>query len=234
MEKQKFTLIELLVVIAIIAILAAILLPALNSARNRGRDAVCKSQLKQINTATLMYCQDNDDWIPPAITQNWAMLGWQYLIEPYVASSSTQNERYVGTRNGVFLCPAEYRLIDYNNPAGTFKYSHYAINAYLSGRKDWGGSVGKVRKLNEVREPSKAVYILDNDVTDNQSIQYTSHGSYRHGGNARTSLTSPINDSDWLNVLYIGGNVDSRRYATFNSWIYLCEGFDYNKGTDAP
>ena len=55
---KKFTLIELLVVIAIIAILAAILLPALNSARERGRSAACISNLKQLGTSLNMYLQD--------------------------------------------------------------------------------------------------------------------------------------------------------------------------------
>ncbi len=58
--KGNFTLIELLVVIAIIAILAAILLPALNSARERGRAASCVNNLKQLSTATSMYIGDHE------------------------------------------------------------------------------------------------------------------------------------------------------------------------------
>ena len=69
--KKHFTLIELLVVIAIIAILAAILLPALNSARERGRSADCISRYKQLFIGLSAYSDNNDDWIIKHSDSSW-------------------------------------------------------------------------------------------------------------------------------------------------------------------
>ena len=63
-SKKCFTLIELLVVIAIIAILAAMLMPALQQARERGRSASCLNQMKQIGSATMMYTNDFKNYYP--------------------------------------------------------------------------------------------------------------------------------------------------------------------------
>ena len=65
MRKRQFTLIELLVVIAIIAILAAMLMPALQSARERAKFTTCTNQLKTLGQVFMFYAQDNGDYYPP-------------------------------------------------------------------------------------------------------------------------------------------------------------------------
>ena len=240
MKKTTFTLIELLVVIAIIAILAAMLLPALSAARLRAKDSACKSQLKQMGTSSLLYCDDNNEWIPLANgSTNYAAYGWQYLIAPYMTGLQTKNatDDLLASRSHLFLCPGEPRPINYSShtTGKDFKWSHYTINCYLSGKKSFADkNAGKVRTLGEIQDASKAIYLLDNENTGENGIIYSSYASFRHSGNSRTDLTIIPQDSDVTNVLYIGGNVESRTYASIKAWNYMVVGFDYTKGADAP
>ena len=74
--RKEFTLIELFVVIAIIAILASMLLPALNSAKEKARTIQCASNLRQIGSMFILYMNDSDSFVPPAYTNTHTKNGW--------------------------------------------------------------------------------------------------------------------------------------------------------------
>lgn len=110
-KKSQFTLIELLVVIAIIAILASMLLPALNKARDKAKEIKCISNMKQFSLGIVSYRNDYDDWLPVS-TLSGIAYGWKKEICPYVGISSLttagSDPEYKAEEfhSGIFNCPS--------------------------------------------------------------------------------------------------------------------------------
>ncbi|MDO9465169.1 MAG: prepilin-type N-terminal cleavage/methylation domain-containing protein [bacterium] len=221
-----FTLIELLVVIAIIAMLSSILLPALSKAREKGRGAVCISNLKQISLAFIMYADDNDGWYPPASSQdnNRRWHGERPdASSPFVISEQTPIYPYLKNKE-IRACPSFKKYLATGAVAYEEGCGGYGYNCqYIGGTPDaWPFPFLTPAKDKEIKNSTETIMLTDVAILNSGQIieySYVEAPTNEHwGSNNDPSIHFRHNGK--ANVAWCDGHVTSERLGsvTVSGW----------------
>ena len=174
MGRKGFTLIELLVVIAIIAILMAVLMPALSRAREQGKRAACMNNVKQFGLSWVLYADENDQKIVNSCTVENTE-GHTDRTEPcwlYFRPEYTTQQRIDGIQRGA-LWPYVKQLQIYKCPTGIRgEVNTYAIVDAMNGAMSSIPNVPKkvyIRRKGDITRPGERVVLLDEGKTSTQS-----------------------------------------------------------------
>ena len=219
MRIKHFTLIELLIVIAIIAILAAMLLPALQQARERAISIKCLNKMKTLGTAVDLYLQDNRDIMPPVLIGGTSILWNNLLLGPNRSfSGDAQWNNGTGFSGGAYLsirdllCPAQkgqkYSLDGSSSSAAENNWWHWdtpyaGVWGLLKRNTDGLVALGKIRNPSQ-----KMLFVESNYVTDNSRgcYRWTSTVNY-YGSTANTGFgTISRRHGHCANVVFVAGN----------------------------
>lgn len=213
----SFTLVELLIVIAIIAILAAMLLPALNKAKLKGQSIKCLSNLKQVAAAWTNYSDENAGWMAP-FNSNLDRFGadkysgdyWVDLMKVQLnmldikrGSTLWFNSLPVKYRKGILTCPSFLggRLPTYSLDA------QYGMPYYNMGGANWDATRICWKKTSQIRKPSEMFSFLD---SLNESASYTGK-CFIYNNVAGLSYADFRHSNNTINGAYADGHANSRK-----------------------
>jgi prepilin-type N-terminal cleavage/methylation domain-containing protein/prepilin-type processing-associated H-X9-DG protein len=155
-----FTLIELLVVITVIAILAALLLPALSRAKGKAHDAVCFNNLRQWGLATHLYANNHEDFLPPEgfpnPTASHTSTGWYIQLQrelgiPRYHDMEWRTNASADVGKTIWICPVNRRRSNGNN------LFHYCLNQYVDGTD----TSDVPRMISSIEHPAHVVWLFD-------------------------------------------------------------------------
>ncbi len=156
MNKHKgFTLIELLVVIAIIALLLAILTPALNRIKKQAKKVVCLSNLRQIGTGALVYSEEHNAFLP---RNTGGSTPWIIAFMPYLGGDNATKTDYREIK--IYSCPSfPIQGTGAGGVSNKEQTVYYVLNSWKNGTSEFIG----LTKLSEFRHPHSTIYMADNE-----------------------------------------------------------------------
>ncbi len=213
-NSRFFTLIELLVVIAIIAVLAAMLLPALNEARAKGRAIKCVSNLKQIGAVLFSYSSDYNDYLMMAdvpsysgdegVQDSWVQLlfNLHYMPGRYLLNfSSTIGPS--STQGGIFRCN-EHKDQQASYAINTGITAGPASQFYQRNLNAAGDMICYYYKLTQIKRPSTCLYVTDSERSmPTAPTFWTNRKSYRD----ITDAIPAFRHTKRANMLMVDGHV---------------------------
>lgn len=166
MKRRGFTLVELLIVIGIIAVLIAILLPALNRARESVKSTLCLNNLRQLSVALLSYTADNENYFPEAAPttnrpEDW--IYWEPGRNPNPGTFAGSIAKYLSTSvvsSSVAICPSD-DLLGHPNYPYSYTVNWHMCWPYPPPPPPNGKQLEPPHRLQTIRDPIRKIMILD-------------------------------------------------------------------------